>query len=182
MSITITDTPDVLTEKALAAFIRTYRDDRAGDSLEANSIPLHCTREGSLNGVNVYEGRQTEQRGYPAIVVACPSYQRLYESAGWFSVTVEVALFTHRNESQNAVERAEVVHGERCKALMDLLQEEDTIKAGLNKPEPPDSDTRDVKNITVMGAYLEGGSASVESNAHVQRWDLTLIVGAYDAV
>lgn len=180
MPVTTIDTVDHRTEKALAAYIRGYRDNDSDDETYELDLELDCDRAGELKGIPVHEGRQTTQRGYPSIIVSAPQYQRLYQGADWFQVTATVELHTHRNESEDQVKRAEIVHARRCKALEDLIGTPELVKDGMNAPEPPEEDARDVQHITVMGADLISGFAEVANGAFVQRFEVLLTVAPWD--
>lgn len=182
MPVTQIDTVDHRTEKALAAYIRGYRDIESDNETYELDLELDCSRAGELKGIPVHEGRQSTQRGYPSIIVSAPQYQRLYQGVDWYQVTATVEIHTHRNESENEVKRAEIVHARRAKALEDLIGSPEDIISGMNAPAAPATDTRDVQHITVMGADLISGFAEVANGAFVQRFEVLLTVSPYDKV
>lgn len=181
MSITISDTVDIRLEKAIAAYIRGFRDPQSDFAEDADEIDLAGIRAGALEGIKVFEGRQTENRGYPCVIVAADSVEQPILGARWYSVTVSIELHTHRNEDREGVMRAEVVHASREKALNDLLDDEGTLRLALNRPTPPIPDERAVSDLTVIGLQSLQTSADVANEAFVKRWELTLMVVPWDA-
>ena len=179
MSITITEPADMKLEKAFAAYIRSYRDPNADRAEFDSDIETACTRAGHLSGVNIYEGRRTDSREFPAVIIECAQSKRLYPDADWFEVQCEIQLLTHRNESERGTKRSEIAHAYRAgdlEALLDI----DTIKAAINKA-PAIPDVRDVTGITIMGGYHDDTAASIVGDAHVQTWSMTMIVAPWDA-
>lgn len=179
MSATRTEPADMKLEKAVAAYLRAYRDPNADNIEHDGEIERACSRAGHLAGVNIYEGRSTDPRSFPSIVVECSQSTKLFTDADWFEVRCDIQLFTHRNESELGVKRAEIAHAYRAGDLEDLLCIED-MQAAINKA-PAIPDVRDVTGITIMGGYHEDSAPSIVGDAHVQAWSLILTVMPSDA-
>ena len=181
MSATITDTISVRAEKAIAAHIRGHRDANADTSTYTGDVNYDCTRGGSLSGVGIYEGRITQKRSSPSVIVMCSSTDKPWDVVEWYRATVEIKLFTHRHESASSVELAEVVHNTRSKAIYDLILNEETLKEALNRVPAPAADSRAVTEFTVMGSDLAGNSGDVSDEMLTESWTLELFCAPYDA-
>ena len=181
MAVTITDTINVRSEKAVAAYIRNERDPNSDIETFTGDIDYKCTRTGALNLIPVYEGRITQQRESPSIVVMTVGSEKPWEEVAWYLANVEIQLFTHRHEDENDTELSEVVHNQRAKAIFDLIMSEDDMKTALNKPKLPLTDTRPVDEFTLTGSMLADNSGSVTEEMFNETWILELFCSPYDA-
>lgn len=183
MAVTIVDTANVRAEKAVAAYIRGHRDSNADNSAFTGDIDFDCNRSGELLGIGVYEGRNTQRRTAPAISVICQSAEKPWDEVPWYKAPVMITLYTHRHEDGSSVELAEVEHNKRIKALHDLLCDEETLKAALNKPSPPTADARDVGDFTLMGlTAADSISGDVSDEMITEVIELELFCSPFDTV
>ena len=171
MPVTITDLAHIRAEKAIAAHIRGHRDSNADTSTFTGNIDFDCTRSGALLDIGVYEGRNTQKRESPAISVIAQTGTKEWEEVNFWKVPVMVTLYTHRHEDADSVELAEVVHNTRIKALHDLLCDEATLQAALNKPDAPDADLRAVDDF-----YIEGLTAADSVSGDVSDELITEVI------
>lgn len=181
MAVTVSDTINSRAEKAVAAYIRGFRDPLADDSTYSGAIDLDCNRAGPLDGIAVHEGRSTQSRQSPCIVVACASSAKPWQDERWYQLNLEITLITHWREDDDNLQKPEIAHSDRSLALGNLLFCEDDVKAAINKPEIPATDGRGVKDFSVMGAWIENQQGEVREGMIAEMFELALFCCPYDA-
>lgn len=174
------DTINVRSEKAIGGYIRGFRDPNSDSATFEGEIDYDCTRSGVLEGVAVYDGRITQKRSSPSIVVMCASSEKPWDEAAWYKATIEIKLFTHRHESAEDVKKSEVVHNQRARAIEQLIFNEELLKEQLNKPDPALPDTRAVDQFRIEGSFPGDNTGEVSEDMIVETWELELFCYPYD--
>lgn len=182
MAVTVPDTIQARAEKAVAAYIRGTRDADADTATYTGDIDYDCTRSGDLNGIPVYEGRITQNRKTPCILVKCQHAERPYPDVSFFSAPVDIVLFTHWRESEASVELPEVKHNLRAKAIYDLIRTEAVVVEAINRPTTAEADSRDIKNFHVQGCQINEIAGDVQEGQITEAWELELWCYPFDAL
>lgn len=168
-------------EKAIAAYLRGHRDPLADDENNDGALDYLSNRSGAMLGLPIHEGRSTQQRQSPCVVVSCATSERPYTEAPWYVATVEITLITNRHEDENGLEKAEVIHNARAAQIQALIEDEEGMKAAVNCPPIPDEDLRGVTGFHLMGLDYGNQQAEARENLIAELFELRLFCGPFDA-
>lgn len=152
-------------EQAIAGYLRGHRDSNSDEATFTGSIDYSCSLVSDLNGVDVVEGRTTERRSDSLVIVTCETGEKPYIGLDLFECEVSLMLLTNRHLDSNNTEHAEAIHSKRSKAIIDMLMDEDAIKASLNGAE-----TRIVEDFRIEAAWLESHNGEIYDDGMVDTY------------